>query len=102
MPAVEWHDAGGSGNEPHHNVVKQLDRLQAADVAGFAVKNNRFTAELTAALQLSVKNHEHLIRGIALMQVYIARREKNFLRLAEEPFDLIVRQISEHRQASKF
>ena len=51
---------------------------------------------------MPLKNHEHRIRGSALAQVGVARLVAEFLRLADEPGDLIFRQIRERRDEKEF
>ena len=84
---------------PDGKLLHPGKRQDPGDVARLHRKHDRFAADFAAAWSLPLKNHKHRVGRIALAEVCLARLEMQFLRLAEEPGDLIVGQISECRNA---
>jgi hypothetical protein len=50
---------------------------------------------------LAFQDHEHGVSRIALSQVRFTCFERDFLRLADEPVKLIVRQVCKYRNAAQ-
>jgi hypothetical protein len=71
-------------------------------IAGFGHKCPEAAGEFASDLKLPIQDHEHRIRGIPLVYVDFVWLERKCLGLADEPGDLIIRQIREYRQAKKF
>ena len=66
---------------------------------GLIVERNRFAIDFAPDLKRAIENHNHELDGLADAHVNVAGFEMNFQGLAEEPCDLIVGQIGEHRNA---
>ena len=63
------------------------------NLAGVDIDDDRFAAEFAARLELSLEKDKHGVRGSARVNQDIAPLEAQIFRLAEEPFDLVVRQV---------
>ena len=83
----------------HRKLLHPGKREQSGDVARLYGNYDGFAAELPSNLKLPVESHKHGICRITLARVHVPRLEVEFLRLAEEPGDLIVRQVRERRDA---
>jgi hypothetical protein len=80
----------------HGKLLHPRKRKHSGNIARRPEKKTTVSPlKLAPPCKLPLKNHKHGIRGIALAQVGVAGLEMQFLRLGDEPGDLIVRQIGE-------
>src|SRR6202021_4206865 len=77
------------------------EREDPGDVAGIRWICDSIPAQVTAPLKLAFENHTHPVRGIALADIGSPYCHTKFLRIAEEPVELIVGQISKCRHATE-
>jgi len=66
-------------------------------IAGFGHECHEAAGQFASDLKLPIQDQEHRIRGIPLVYVDFVWLERKFLGLADEPGDLISRQIREYR-----
>src|SRR5579862_123658 len=77
------------------------ERQDPRDVAGFRWISDNIAAQVTAPLKLAFQNHKHPVSGITLPDMGIPYRRMKFLRIAQEPVELIVGQISKCRHTTE-
>ena len=77
-------------------------RKLPSHLAGVDRNNHSLAAEFTPRLNLSVEEHKHRGGGITGGDERVTRLEAQFLRLADEPCDLVFRQVRENRDAFQF
>ena len=65
-------------------------RQHACNIARLQIKDKGLSIEFAAPLKLAFENHKHCIGGIALAGIDITGLENQFLRLTDEPGELIV------------
>src|SRR5208283_4737361 len=75
-------------------------RQDTGHVPRLEIKDESFAGSFGSSLKLPLKNDKHRIRRIALPDINVARLEIHLLRLADEPVELIIRQIGEDGHAA--
>ena len=64
-------------------------------VTRIACEHHGFTAEFAAKLELSFQHDKHGVGRVALAEVDLSRVEVQLFRMADEPVDLVLREIGE-------
>ena len=70
-------------------------------VTRIACEHHGFAAEFAAKLKLPFQDDKHRVGRVALAEVDLSRVEVPLFRMAEEPVDLVLRQIGERRDAQQ-
>ena len=60
---------------------------------GLHGEHNAFSRQFPAPLKFALQQHKHCVRRFVLPRISVAGIEVEFLRLAEEPVDLIIGQL---------
>ena len=90
----------GDGPPGQRRLLHPRKREDSSDTPLFDVERNRFAIYFAAYLKRALENYHHEDHRLADAHVDITGFEMHLFRLAEEPGDLIIRQIGENRHAS--
>src|SRR6185295_19788113 len=74
-------------------LLHSRERQNAGHVAGLGREHHSFTAEFAAGLELSFQSDKHCVGRITMSEEGISRFKVQLFRMAEEPIDLVLRQV---------
>src|SRR5437588_4387754 len=83
----------------HRSLFHSREGKKARYFAGLHGKGKRLSVEFTSHLKFPFQHHEHALRSITLANVCVAWFQELLLALTDEPRDLVLRNIGEHRHA---
>src|SRR5262249_51122413 len=92
------------GDSPccHPKLLRSGKGQGSGHLSNVEVNHQCLSSKLPSPLKLAFEKNEHRVGRIALARVNLARFDLHFLRMAEEPSNLVFRQISEGWKSQQF